>query len=328
MVKKYVCPLSFVTALSCSLHVIGQSYEGVTREPDSSYTTKIAFEKTLKTYPNIEIVEEFNFETVVEEKNIAYNIVDGRVLKLDVFRPKVMPQLGTAIIIVHGGGWRSGNRTQHYPLAQSLANLGYVCFTPEYRLSTEALFPAAVFDIKAAIRWVRDNASEYNISLDKISLVGFSAGGELAAFVGVTGEMDIFNEKNSRKLQSSKINAVVNIDGILSFTHPDSVEGDDTKNTSAATYWFGYAKKDNLKLWDLASPLTHVGPNSPPILFLNSKVSRMHAGRDDYIQILDRHTIVSEVYEFKGAPHSFCLFHPWFMPTVEYVDKFLKRILG
>ena len=100
---------------------------------------------------------------------------------IDAFTPKQSSAKRVAVIMIHGGGWRSGNRMQHWPLAESLAHLGYVCFTPEYRLSTEALFPAAVYDIKAAIRWVKGNASKYNIDTTRIAIAGFSAGGELAA---------------------------------------------------------------------------------------------------------------------------------------------------
>jgi acetyl esterase/lipase len=148
-----------------------------------------------------------------------------------------------AILIIHGGGWRTGNRTQHYPLAQRLANLGYVCITPEYRLSTEALFPAAVYDIKASLRWVRSNAKEYNIDPGKITVLGFSAGGELAAFMGTTNGITEFEGKECSLSSSSKVQAVIDIDGILAFIHPESGEGDDSKRTSAATNWFGYSKQ-------------------------------------------------------------------------------------
>jgi acetyl esterase/lipase len=83
--------------------------------------------------------------------NIAYCTVGSRKLVIDAFYPKKQSSnKRIAIIIVHGGGWRTGNRTLHYPLAQRLAELGYVCFTPEYRLSTEALYPAGVYDVKSS----------------------------------------------------------------------------------------------------------------------------------------------------------------------------------
>lgn len=306
-----------------------QSLRGVTFIRDTSYSTAIAYEKTRKEFPDIKIVKEFKLESVKEKREVTYCKVGNRKLQLDVFSPAKKENVSsTAIIIIHGGGWRSGNRTQHYPLAQKLASLGYVCFTPEYRLSTEALFPAAIYDIKSAIRWVRKNAAKYHIAANRIVILGFSAGGEMAAFMGTTGNMPLFEGTNCNTKTKSQVNAVVDIDGTLSFVHPEGGEGDDSKGISAGTYWFGYSKKESPKLWEAASPLSYVSAQTPPTLFINSAVSRMHAGREDYIKVLNEHKIYSEVHTFEGASHSFCLFDPWFDPTVNYIDTFLKTIFN
>jgi acetyl esterase/lipase len=304
-----------------------QSMAGVTGKRDTSYSTYSAYTSSKKTNPDISIVNEFKLSTVTEQRDITYCSIGNRKLKLDVFSPKGKNEKGkTAIIIIHGGGWRTGNRTQHYPLAQKLADLGYICFTPEYRLSTEALFPAGVYDIKAAIRWVRKNAVNYNIDTSRIVAMGFSAGGELAAFMGTTGNMPLFEGTNCNTGISSRVNAVVDMDGTLSFVHPDSHEGDDSKRISAATYWFGYPKKDYMKLWEAASPLSYVDSTTAPTIFINSSVPWMHAGREDYISCLNKYHVYSEVHGFDGAPHSFPLFDPWFEPTVKYIDEFLKKV--
>src|SRR5215204_5571647 len=308
-------------------NVFAQSTTGITNKPDTSYTTYSAYSSEKKKYPNIKIAGEFHSKSVKEKKNITYCKIGERNLLIDAFYPSAKQKLVyAAVIIIHGGGWRSGNRSQHYPLAQRLANLGYACFTPEYRLSTEALFPAGVYDIKAAIRWVRKNAVQYNVDTSRIVAMGFSAGGELAAFMGTTGNMPLFEGTNCNTGINSKVNAVVDMDGILSFVHPESGEGDDTKRISAATHWFGYSKAENFKLWEAASSLSYLNKNTPPTLFINSSVSRMHAGREDYIKVLNEHKIYSEVHTFEGAPHSFPLFHPWFEPTVKYIDDFLRKI--
>ncbi|MGC4104423.1 alpha/beta hydrolase fold domain-containing protein [Ferruginibacter sp.] len=304
-----------------------QSYAGVTNIRDTSYSTYSAYINTKKEFPDIKVVNEFHSKAVAEKRNITYNAIGKRELKTDVFYlVKDTPVLRTAIIIIHGGGWRSGNRTQHYPLAQKLAELGYVCITPEYRLSTEALFPAAIYDAKAAIRWVRKHAGKYHIDTNRIVAMGFSAGGEMAAFLGTTGNMPLFEGTNGFTDLQTQVNAVVDIDGTLSFVHPETGEGDDIKRTSAGTYWFGYPKNDNFKLWEAASPLSYAGGRTPPTLFLNSAVERMHAGRTDYMKILSGYNIYTEVHTFEGAPHSFCLFEPWFQPTVNYIDEFLKKV--
>ncbi|SNR31269.1 Acetyl esterase/lipase [Maribacter sedimenticola] len=307
--------------------LIAQNLEGVTGVRDTSYTTASAFAKDVKKYPHIKIIKEFNFETVIRKEDITYCTLGNRALKLDVFEPKNSTgMLRPAVIIIHGGGWRSGNRLQHYPLAEQLANKGYVSITPEYRLSTEALFPSAVYDLKAVVRWVRKNANTYQIDPEKIVISGFSAGGELAAFIGTTANKLLFENDACNTGISSHVNAIIDLDGTLSFVHPESGEGDDSKRTSAATHWFGYSKAENPILWKQASPLTYVNEKTPPTLFINSAVARMHAGREDYINILRNNSIYSEVISFETAPHSFVLYSPWFEPTVKGIDNFLKTI--
>lgn len=319
--------LLFPVALCIGLQTNAQSMEGVTGIRDTSYTTEKAFYNDVKTYPDIKVVEAFNFKSVLEVHDITYCTLGERKLQLDVFANRTRSKVRqTAILIVHGGGWRTGNRAQHYPMAQKLADLGYVCFTPEYRLSTEALFPAAVYDLKAAIRWVKANADKYNIAPDRIAVLGFSAGGALVAFLGTTGNMPLFEGYECNTEQSSEVKAVVDIDGILSFVHPESGEGDDSRNTSAATYWFGYPKLAKPLLWEAASALGYADQNTPPTLFINSSVQRMHAGREDYIAILQGHGIYSQTQQFDNAPHSFCLYHPWFDPTIATIDGFLKKV--
>jgi pectinesterase len=197
----------------------------------------------------------------------------------------------------------------HYPLLQQLAALGYVCITPEYRLSTEALYPAAIYDIKTAVRWARMHAPEYNIDVNRIVAAGHSAGGELAAFMGATNGIEPFEGDGCNKKISSKADAVIDLDGTLAFIHPESGEGDDSKRISAATHWFGYSKTENPELWKQAAPLTHVGKHSPPTQFISSGVARMHAGREDFIKILKQTTSIQKSGNC-GLPHSFILFNP------------------
>ncbi|HVZ26971.1 MAG TPA: alpha/beta hydrolase [Sediminibacterium sp.] len=302
-----------------------QSYAGITDRPDTSYTNFRAFQDTKKSYPAIQLVMPDSSGV-----HIQRNLVDGstgyRSLFCDVFSPVSKPVNHIAILMIHGGGWRSGNRHQHDALMMELARRGYTCFTPEYRLSTEALFPAAIYDLKAAIRYIKQNGEKFAIDTTKIVCAGFSAGGELAAFLGVTGNMPLFEGNGGNASVPTNVQAVIDIDGILSFVHPESGEGDDSKHISAATYWFGYPKKGYEKLWEAASTLSYVNVYTPPTLFINSSVNRMHAGRDDYRAKLRELGIYTEVQSFKDAPHSFCLFHPWFQSTVTDMDQFIKKV--
>ncbi len=310
-------------------HAYSQSTKGITNKKDTSYNNKTAYLQVLKSHPQTHpiLVKENLPANVGEERNLTYCEIGERKLQLDAFIPiNEAKQARPAVMIIHGGGWRTGNRTQHIPMAQKLASLGYVAFTPEYRLSTEALFPAAVQDLKTALKWIRANAQKYNIDTNRIATVGFSAGGQLSALLGNTNGNLYFEGKNCYSQHSSQVNAIVDIDGILAFIHPESGEGDDSKQTSAATYWFGYSKTENPSVWQEASALTHVNPHTPPTLFINSSVERMHAGREDYLKKLNQWGIYSEVHTFPDSPHSFVLMEPWFEPTIRYIDAFLRKV--
>jgi acetyl esterase/lipase len=277
-----------------------QRIQGLTHKPDTSFTNYSAYINAKKKFPNIVLVKDSLPPSVKADMGITYAKADTQALQLDVFCPKkAKAKRLPAIVIIHGGGWRSGNRTQHYPFAKQLANKGYVCFTPSYRLSTDALYPAAVQDLKAAVQWVKTNASKYKVDTGKIVVLGFSAGGQLATLVGNT---------------QPGIKAIVDIDGTLAFIHPESGEGDDSKSISAATNWFGYSKTERPDLWKEAAALS-------------SALDRMHAGRTDYMNILDRYHIYTEVHTFPNSPHAFCLFEPWFTPTVDYITGFLNKVL-
>jgi len=95
--------------------------------------------------------------------------------------------------MIHGGGWKSGSKEMQIPLAQQISARGYVTVCVEYRLSPEALYPAAVHDIKAAIRFLRAHAEEYGIDPGKIAVSGCSAGGHLAALAGMTEHIRKFD---------------------------------------------------------------------------------------------------------------------------------------
>lgn len=301
-----------------------QITSGITGKKDTSFNNYTAFLSAKKQYPDIKMVNYMPSPEVIEWRDITYiNSANGP-LHLDVFGPKKSKK-APVVLIIHGGGWRTGDRSQHLPLAVEFAKAGYVAITVEYRLSTIALYPAAVNDIRAAVRWTKTNADKYNIDRSKIAILGFSAGGELAGYIGATSENPEITGDISKVTYSTAVNAVIDIDGILSFVHPESAEGDDSRSISAATYWFGYGKKERPELWASASSLTYADKMRTPILFLNSSADRMHAGRDDMIQILTKHNVYTEVHSF-NAPHTFCLFEPWFTPTVKYCVDFLNKV--
>lgn len=317
-----------------------------TRIPrDTTFTPYMAWIHIKKEFPQAEVVKPQLPEGVVAQENIVYSVLPetdfgSRELHLDLFRPE-KPGKYPALILIFGGGWRSGNKTMQVPMAQQIATHGYVTACVEYRLSPEAQYPAAVYDIKAAIRYLRANAEKYNIDPDKIAISGSSAGGQLAALVGTTSGVKKFDDEAKNSLRqgqrvagkrqkniSTKVQAIIDMDGILDFRAPDeSTKDTDPARKSAGAWWFGKTFQEAPELWIEASPIEYVGKNTPPMLFINSALPRFHYGRDSAIVILNKYHIYSEVYTIPATPHPFWLFHPWFEPTVEYMLNFLNRVL-
>ncbi|UOQ67462.1 alpha/beta hydrolase [Hymenobacter volaticus] len=321
--------LRWLIALSCLLPFLASPVEAqqLPAPRDTSFTVYSAFIKAKKNNPAISVARPTLPSTVQAKMNLTYCTIGNRNLQLDIFRPIANRKKGyPAVLFIHGGGWRSGDRLQHVPMAQQLAAVGYVTVTAEYRLSTEAVYPAAVMDLKAAIRWMRANAKAYAIDTTKIAVWGFSAGGQLAALLGTTNDDKTLEGDACYPSHSSSVQAIVDVDGTLAFIHPESGEGNDSKGPSAATYWFGASKTEKPELWHQAGALNHVTGATPPIVFINSSVDRMHAGREDMIKKLDAFHIYHEVHSFPDAPHTFPLFNPWFEPTLKYTVAFLNKV--
>ncbi len=295
---------------------------------DTSFTVYSAYIKAREQYPFISTVKPELPEGVVADDNIVYSKIGKRELHIDLFYPaEQKAQTYPGVILVHGGGWRSGDKSQSVPMAQRLAARGYVTAAVEYRLSTEALYPAAVYDLKAAIRWMRANAIKYKIDPEKIAALGCSAGGQLVALLGATNGLEKFEGPGGHQNYSSDVQAVVDIDGILDFTKPESrLYDDNPKKPSAAAYWFGGSYREKPELWKDASSLFYVNEKTAPIVFINSSLPRFHAGRDEMIEKLKALGIYYEVHTIPDTPHPFWLFHPWFEKTCELVVNFLDNV--
>ena len=324
--------LFFIVLTVFSRISFGQTGEQKGIPRDTSYTPYLTWVKIKKEFPQAEIVKSHLPEGAKAEYKVVYTTIPEspygkRDLHLDIFRPEKEGKY-PALLMVHGGGWRSGNRTMQEPMAQQIANHGYVTATIEYRLSPEAIYTAAVYDLKAAIRFLRANAKRYNIDPERIAITGSSAGGQLAALVGMTSNVKKFDGNEGDLKISTKIQAIVDMDGILDFRDPnESAKDTDPSKPSAGTWWFGATFKQAPEKWVEASPIQYAGKDTPPICFINSALPRFHAGRDSVIVLLNAHHIYTEVHTLPNTPHPFWLFHPWFEPTVGDMVAFLDKIL-
>lgn len=127
---------------------------------------------------------EFQFEI---RNDIVYSKVADRDLLLDAYLPKKSGP-SPAILVVHGGAWRMGNRKQLRGYAEALAKTGFVCFAIDYRLAPQHKFPAQIEDCRSAVKWIRANAPQYKVDPGKLGAIGYSAGGHLVSLLGTTGE--------------------------------------------------------------------------------------------------------------------------------------------
>lgn len=286
---------------------------------DTTYTVKSVYDKVKKDHPNISYVPAREYKSVKEKKEIVYKRINDRELHLDAYYSKNKKR-NPAIVIIHGGGWRSGNKSQMETFAIEMASKNYSCFNIEFRLSLEAPYPAAIFDVKNAIEYLKKNARKFNIDTTKIAVLGCSSGAQMASLIGTTNGKTAFEENSSNYKFSSNVNAIVNIDGILAFKHPESIEG------KVAGLWLGGSYEEIPNIWEQASPLTHTDKNTVPILFINSSIPRFHAGRDDMISILNKNKIYNEIQTIPNSPHSFWFLNPWFDETVKYTTQFLDKI--
>ena len=295
-------------------------------DPQNTYTPADTYIKYVKDFPQMRMLDGKLPEGILAFKNLTYVNYGARELQLDLYAPEpTMADQRPAIVLVHGGGWRAGYRENMMPLAHQLALRGYVTATISYRLSPEAEYPAAIHDVKAAVRWLRENAKTYGVNPERIAVAGGSAGGQIAALVGMTNGDVKFDPQASKSLFTSDVQAVINIDGLSDFTSEEArkYEDDPRKNPSSAGQWFGGNYATKTALWHEASPIYHVSKGKPPVLFINSSQARFSVGQAEMIKRLEEAKINYHAEKFSDAPHSFWLFYPWAKPTATMMANFL-----
>lgn len=190
-------------------------------------------------------------------------------LKLDLHLPQGTPR-PPLIVWVHGGAWRSGSKSG-MPLAAMVAE-GHAVASVDYRLSTQAKFPAQIHDIKAAIRFLRAHAGEWALPAGKIVVAGDSAGGHLAALVGVSNGVAELEGTVGKDLgQSSDAQGIIsfyggaNLTTILKQSTPHGL----SMRVPALELLLGGQPENLPDLAKLASPVFHVDKQDPPLLLLH-----------------------------------------------------------
>lgn len=277
-------------------------------------------------------------------KDLAY-AKDSKSQKLDIYLPKDRQDLSPIIIWIHGGAWLEGSKDiligqkRCGAIFDEALDRGYAIVSIGYRLSSESIFPAQIYDVKAAIRWIKAHAQEYNLNPNKIALLGGSAGGHLAALAGTSGDVKEIEDLGMGNAdQSSRVQAVVDWFGPIDFLTIDDqlaelgMSGQSKNNPDAATARLvGGLITRKQELVKMANPMTYITPDDPPFLI-------QHGSKDNLVPVTQSKVFAQELQSvigvdkvtltiFEGAGHgSSKMFNaPSNIETIfRFLDKYLK----
>lgn len=312
------------------------AYPGGLEVPrDTSFTRWSAYLKVRKKHPEVTLLSDSVPDGISVQKDVVYSTIEGtsygdRELHADVFRPDDGASY-PALIMIHGGGWNSGDKTLQHPMARLIAAKGYVAIPVEYRLIPEAIYPAGLEDIKTAVRWVRKNAVSLGVNPDKIALSGCSAGAQLATLVGVTNGSLRHEGGGEWKDSPSTVQAVVNMDGVSTFVSRSNINDAEERLAKkgvmpVCAQWLGGMYEDAADAWNEASAINWVTDASAPVCFISSGLPRYSDGRDSIAGLYDKAGIYYERHSISVDVHPFWFFSPWAEEAVEYAVRFLDRL--
>lgn len=217
-------------------------------------------------------------------ENIEYAKINDLSLKLDLYKAQSR-QTGPLIVWIHGGAWRSGSKNE-MPLLKCLDE-GCTVASVDYRLSTVAKFPAQIHDIKAAIRFLRARAGDFHLDASRIVIAGASAGGHLAALVGVSnGNSELEGRIGNHLNENSSVQGIVSYFGASDLTTilDQSTPHGLNVRVPALDLFLGGQPKDLPGIAKLASPVFHVDSKDPPLLLF-------HGDRDPQMPINQAHEL-------------------------------------
>ena len=260
---------------------------------------------------------------VVETKDVEYGNVGGRALLLNLYTPEKIDQPAPGLIFIHGGGWSGGDRTDYTYYTVRYAKRGYVVATISYRMTGEAPFPACVQDAKCAVRWMRANAAKYHVNPDKIAVIGGSAGGHLAMMVGYSSDVPELEGDGGYPGVSSRVQAVVDLYG------PGNLFMEGARNVNVVKKFIGKSYDEAPKLYEQASPVTHITKDDPPTLILQGTVDSIvpMSQSDEVAAKLKEAGVPCEYETFEGWPHTMDVAVDVNIRCQWFMNKFFDRYL-
>jgi acetyl esterase/lipase len=225
--------------------------------------------------------------SVSVQRDISYGVAGGHSLLLDVYDPGDQMDQRPALVLLHGGGWTSYDKSGMAEMGMFFAQSGFVAFSVDYRLmhDNENLWPAQLDDVQRAVRWIRANAAKYGIDRDRVGAYGYSAGAQLAALLGMEDTRD--NSDAALARNSSRVEAVVDVSGPSDFTTNRDADGD-----AFLTAFFGGDFVQRADVWKDASPVFHVSRKSAPFLIV-------HGLHDENVPIAQAHELAEKLKQAK-----------------------------
>jgi len=242
------------------------------------------------------------------------------------------------VVFVHGGGWRAGSKEGFHSRMIPLAQRGYFCVSTSYRFSQEAVFPAQIEDCKCAVRWVRAHAKAYHVDPNRIGAWGASAGGQLVALLGTSGDAKDLEGTGGWPEYSSRVQAVVDWFGM---TDIPSVEEAVRKGTAPKRF-IERSGTDNVSLmlggpwWEKkeegrrASAITYVSKDDPPFLLCHGELDPLVAleQSERLDAALRKVGVESTLHVVKGEAHGWKGHPEVDEMAMDFFDKHLKPVGG
>jgi len=271
----------------------------------------------------IKLIDALNIsipDTVEEILDIEYGTGGERKLHLDLYLPKGRTKATPAIIFIHGGAWKGGKRSDMKYYCVKFAEKGYVTATVTYRLTGQAPFPAAVHDVKCAVRWLRANASKYQVDPKRIAVSGNSAGGHLSMMIGYSDDPSLEGKGGFNDV-SSRVCAVVNFYG------PTDLTTDFAKKQQVLLdFMDGKTFDEASDSYKLASPLFHLTQDDPPTLIFHGTIdSTVPIVQADRLAEKLKELGIDYIYErYEGWPHVMDLAEAVNQRCVYQMEQFFK----
>jgi acetyl esterase/lipase len=208
--------------------------------------------------------------------DVVYAQPEGEALRADVLVPQGQGPF-PGVLVIHGGAWSYGSRTQLRYVGRQLAERGYTAVLISYRLAPKHLFPAQSEDCQAALRWMRQNAEKYKIDPGWIAAWGYSAGGHLAALLGATGAAETHAEAGGNgngNGQPAGDPPSLRVQAVVAGGAPCDFRELPPEDRSLA-FWLGGTRKEKPEAYRLASPRQFVSQQCPPMFFFHGAEDRL-----------------------------------------------------